>query len=199
MKVIGVAGSPRREKSSHFLVDHCLRELVRVGEASGEVIETELIGLATLEFSGCISCNKCKKGLLCSQEDDFQPLLKKFADPELVGIVVSTPVYMGSMTSQTKAFLDRTVAHRRNGFLFRDIIGGAIAVGGSRNGGQELTVQGIHAAMMIHDMIIVGNGSHFGGMAWGNFPGGYEEDALGVETAKQLGARIAHLAMKLKK
>lgn len=199
MKVIGVAGSPRREKSSYFLADQCLREIVRVAEECGEIIETELIDLAALKFSGCISCNKCKKGLLCSQEDDFQPLIEKFADPELIGIVVSSPVYMGSMTSQTKAFLDRTVTHRRNGFLFRDKIGGAIAVGGSRNGGQEITVQGIHAAMMIHDMIIVGDGGHFGGIAWGNHPDGYQEDTIGIETAKQLGARIAQLALKLRK
>ena len=198
MKVIGVVGSPRRAKSSYFLAEQCLHEVARVADDMGEAIDTEIIELAKLKFGGCISCNKCKEGLKCSQQDDFQPLLEKLADPEIVGIVISTPVYMGSMTSQTKAFLDRTVAHRRNGFLFRDMIGGAIAVGGSRNGGQELTIQGVHAAMMIHDMIIVGDGDHFGGIAWGNHPSGYEEDLVGLNTAKKLGSRIAQLALKLK-
>ena len=198
MKVIGVVGSPRRGKSSYFLAEQCLAEVARVATDMGGEIETEIIDLAKLKFGGCISCNQCKEGLKCSQKDDFQPLLEKLADPEIVGIVVSTPVYMGSMTAQTKAFLDRTVAHRRNGFLLRDIIGGAIAVGGSRNGGQELTIQGVHAAMMIHDMIIVGDGDHFGGIAWGNHPDGYEEDLVGLNTAKKLGSRIAKLALKLK-
>ena len=104
---------------------------------------------------------------------------------------------MGTMTSQTKAFIDRTVLHRRNGFLFRGKLGGVIAVGGSRNGGQELTCQAVHAAMMIHDMIIVGDGGHFGGAAWGNHPGGYTEDTTGIDTAKGLGERMVDIALKM--
>ncbi len=197
MKVLGIAASPRRNKSSHYLLEKCLESTRNHGDTTKTPITTEIIDLALLEFKGCISCDKCKKGPSCSQEDDFQKLIPKFSDPELVGIILSTPVYMGTMTSQAKALLDRTVLFRRNGFLFRDIIGGVIAVGGSRNGGQELTTQAVHAAMMIHDMIIVGDGGHFGGAAWGNFPGGYKEDTTGIESAVDLGKRIAALAVKL--
>lgn len=102
------------------------------------------------------------------------------------------------MTSQAKALLDRTVLFRRNGFLFKNKLGGVITVGGSRNGGQELTIQAVHAAMMIHDMIIVGNGQHFGGAAWSNHPAGYEGDETGIETAKLTGKRIAEVACMMK-
>ena len=102
---------------------------------------------------------------MCSQKDDFQQLIAKLADPEVVGIILASPVYMGCMSSQAKAFIDRSVLFRRNGFLFRNKLGGAIAVGGSRNGGQELTIQAIHAGMMIHDMIIVGDGDHRAGVS----------------------------------
>jgi multimeric flavodoxin WrbA len=37
-------------------------------------------------------------------------------------------------------------------------------VGGSRNGGQEKTIQTIHDWMHIHGMIVVGDGGHFGGI-----------------------------------
>ncbi len=195
MKILGIATSPRKNKSSHFLLQECLEAAKKAGDGSASV-EVELIDLAPLRFSGCIACDKCKKGPTCSQEDDFQQLIPKLADPEIAGIIISTPVYMGSMTSQAKAFLDRTVLFRRNGFQFRDKIGGVIAVGGSRNGGQELTCQAVHAAMMIHDMIIVGDGGHFGGAAWGNHPGGYESDDTGIETAKELGKRLATVALK---
>lgn len=197
MKIIGISGSPRKEKSTNFLLSQCLGEVAETAEKIGRKIETELVDLARLKMDGCISCDACKKGVLCSQKDDFQGLIEKFADPEVVGIIVATPVYMGSMTSQTKAFLDRSVIYRRNGFMFRDKLGGAIAVGGSRNGGQELTLQGVHAAMMIHDMIIVGDGDHFGGAAWGNHPDGYEADATGIATARKLGKRMAEVACKL--
>ena len=197
MKIIGVAASPRRHKSTHFLLEQCLEEAKKTAITLGKTLETELVDLAPLKFGGCISCDKCKKGVLCSQQDDFQQLIPKFSDPNLTGIIIATPVYMGSMTSQAKAFLDRSVLFRRNGFLFKDKLGGVIAVGGSRNGGQELTIQAVHAGMMIHDMIIVGDGGHFGGAAWGNHPDGYKEDVTGIDTAKQLGKRVTEVACLL--
>lgn len=194
MKIIGISASARKNKSTHFLLNQCLNECKRTAELQGKSLDVELIDLAPLHFHGCISCGKCKKGVLCSQDDDFQPLIPKLADPEVVGIIVATPVYMGCMSSQAKAFLDRTVLFRRNGFMFKNKLGGVITVGGSRNGGQELTIQAVHAAMMIHDMIIVGDGDHFGGAAWANHPDGYEGDETGISTAKNLGRRMSEVA-----
>jgi multimeric flavodoxin WrbA len=194
MKIIGVSASARKNKSTHFLLNECLNEFKRTSELLGKSIEVELIDLAPLKINGCIACDKCKKGVLCSQEDDFQTLIPKLANPEVLGLIVATPVYMGCMSSQAKAFLDRTVLFRRNGFMFKNKFGGVIAVGGSRNGGQELTIQAVHAAMMIHDMIIVGDGDHFGGAAWANHPDGYEGDGTGISTAKNLGKRMCEVA-----
>ena len=116
----------------------------------------------------------------------------------VAGIILATPVYMGSMSSQAKAFLDRTVLFRRNGFMFKNRLGGVIAVGGSRNGGQELTIQGVHAAMMIHGMILVGDGEHFGSAAWSNHPDGYQEDTTGIASATDLGRHMAAIARMMK-
>ena len=197
MKIIGVSASARKNKSTHFLLDQCLNESRHTAELLGRRLDVELVDLAPLEIHGCIACDKCKKGVLCSQDDDFQSLIPKLADPEVVGIIVASPVYMGCMSSQAKAFLDRTVLFRRNGFMFKNKLGGVITVGGSRNGGQELTIQAVHAAMMIHDMIIVGDGDHFGGAAWANHPDGYEGDATGISTARNLGRRMSEVACML--
>ncbi|MEN8136153.1 MAG: flavodoxin family protein [Thermodesulfobacteriota bacterium] len=197
MKIIGVSASAREKKSTHFLLDQCLTEVKRTADKSGSDIDVELIDLAPLNINGCISCGKCKKGVLCSQDDDYQPLIPKLADPEVAGIIVATPVYMGCMSSQAKAFIDRTVLFRRNGFMFKNKLGGVLTVGGSRNGGQELTIQAVHAGMMIHDMVIVGDGDHFGGAAWANHPDGYEGDTVGIATAKNLGRRMSEVALKM--
>ncbi len=194
MKIIGVSASPRKNKSTRFLLEQCLAEMKKTAETLAKPLEVELINLANSQINGCISCDKCKKGVLCSQQDDFQQLIPKLSDPNLVGIVIATPVYMGSMTSQAKAFLDRTVLFRRNGFLFKNKLGGVVTVGGSRNGGQELTIQAVHAGMMIHDMIIVGDGDHFGGVAWANHPDGYQKDLIGINTARNLGRRMGEVA-----
>ncbi len=199
MKIIGISASARQKQSTYFLLEQCLREAINSAERSGKDLEVELIDLAPLKINGCIACGKCKKGVLCSQEDDFQPLIAKLADPEIVGIIIATPVYMGCMSAQAKAFIDRTVLFRRNGFMFKNLLGGAIAVGGSRNGGQELSIQAIHAGMMIHDMIIVGDGDHFGGAAWGSHPDGYKNDETGINTAKNLGKRMSEVACMMQK
>lgn len=194
MKIIGISASPRKSKSTHFLLEQCLHEASQTAADMGRELEVELVDLASLKINGCIACGKCTKGILCSQQDDFQQLIPKFNDPEIAGLILATPVYMGSMTSQAKAFLDRSVLYRRNGFLFKNKLGGVITVGGSRNGGQELTIQAVHAAMMIHDMIVVGNGSHFGGAGWSNHPDGYQGDTTGIDTARQLGRRMTEVA-----
>ncbi len=193
MKIVGICASPRKEKSTHFLLQECLAEVGNNSAALNKKIETELIDLAGLDIGGCIACGKCKKGVQCSQDDDFQQIIPRLSDPLVKGIVLATPVYMGSMSSQAKAFLDRSVLFRRNGFLFKNLIGAVLAVGGSRNGGQELTIQAVQAAMMIHDMIIVGDGQHFGGTGWSNHPDGYEGDEEGTATARLTGKRMAEI------
>ncbi len=197
MKILGVSASPRRQKSTHFLLEQALEEAQKTAATLNRKIETIFLDLAGKNINGCIACDKCKKGVLCSQQDDFQEIIPILSDPELKGIILATPVYMGTMTSQAKAFLDRSVLFRRNGFIFKNLPGGVIAVGGSRNGGQELTIQAVHAAMMIHDMIIVGDGLHFGGTAWSNYPGGIEDDETGIETARLTGRRLAEVAAML--
>ncbi len=199
MKIIGVSASPRKNQSTAFALAQCLDEVKLTASASGIVVDIETIDLAGLKINGCISCDACKKGLLCSQSDDFKLLIPKLADPEISGIIVASPVYMGCMSCQAKAFIDRSVLFRRNGFRFRNLLGGALAVGGSRNGGQELTIQAIHAGMMIHDMIIIGDGDHFGGIAWGKHPDGHTADTTGITTARNLGRRMVEVAQMLTK
>lgn len=196
MKIIGVCGSPRKRQTTFQALDVCMKAICK----SQPDIETEIIELAGLTVQGCESCGKCMTDLTCDQDDDFTPLIQKLADRDVVGLVIASPVYLGSMTSQCKAFIDRTVMFRRNDFLFRNRLGGAIAVGGARNGGQELTIQAIHAAMMIQDMIIVGDGStssHYGGMLWNPGDKGVADDEIGLRSARNLGKRIADLAIKI--
>jgi multimeric flavodoxin WrbA len=118
----------------------------------------------------------------------------------LAGLILATPVYFGGMTAQAKAFLDRCVPLRRNGFMLRNKVGGVLAVGGARNGGQELTIQMVHAAMLVQDMIIVSDGlptSHFGGTCCSENKPDISGDEYGLTTAANLGRRVAEVAAKL--
>ncbi len=196
MKIVGVSCSPRKGKTTRTSLDKCMGAIAE----NFPEIETEIIDLAGLDIRGCVACGHCMKQLECSQKDDFNDLIPILKDPDLGGLILATPVYLGTMSSQCKAFLDRTVMFRRNGFLFQNIVGGALAVGGFRNGGQEASVLHIHSAMLVHDMVLVGDGkpgSHFGGTLWSGHPEGIENDAPGLNTASSLGQRVAQVALKI--
>lgn len=196
IKIVGVSCSPRKGKSTRFALDACLESAKQYSND----IRAELIDLSEMTINGCIACGKCNKELTCSQEDDFIKLIKVMTEPKVCGLIIATPVYFGTMTSQAKAFLDRCVMFRRNGALLRNTVGGVIAVGGFRNGGQETTIQAVHAAMLIQDMIVVGDGFntfHYGGALWSGIPGGYEKDDFGLETAKNLGKKVSDIALKI--
>lgn len=197
VKIAGIAASPRKGKTTEFF----LQTALRAAKETFPEIETQFYSLANLNFSGCISCDYCKSHFTCSQSDDLSPILEKLKDPSIKGILLATPVYMGGMSSQAKAFLDRSVLFRRNQFHWKNRAGAVISIGGSRNGGQELAQMGAIASFMIHDMVIVGDGSptaHFGGCGWERVPGGHEKDAPALDAVRSTGVRLAELALKLK-
>ena len=196
MKIVGINCSPRKGQTTQKSLEVCLN----AAREESSNIRTDIIELAGLDIHGCLDCDYCRKQLKCKQEDDFNSLISALNDKELAGIVIGTPIYLGSMTSQCKAFLDRSVMFRRNGFIFRNKVGGVLAVGGVRNGGQELTIRAVQVAMLCHDMICVGDGmntAHFGAALWSGGPGGIEKDETGLETAKNLGRRLAQIAAKI--
>jgi len=196
MKIVGISCSPRKGKSTKYALETCLQAI----KETAPDVEIMLIDLSELKVNGCVACGKCMKGLECSQEDDFAKMIPIFSDTALAGLVVATPVYLGSMTSQCKAFLDRCVMFRRNAFLLRNKVGGVIAVGGVRNGGQELAIQTVQAAMLVQDMVVVSDGrptSHYGATLWSGHPDGIEKDTFGLETARNLGKRVAEVSVKM--
>lgn len=197
MRVLGICCSPKAGQTTYKAMEACLAS---AGQVEG--VETELIELAGKTIGPCTDCGICKQGLICGWDDDFGELIPKLADERLGGLIVGTPVYFGLMTAQCKALLDRCVMFRRNGWRFKDVVGGALAVGKVRNGGQELTCQAIRMAMGCQDMICVSDGqetAHFGAALCSGVEGGIEADEAGLATAANLGRRVAQLARRLQR
>lgn len=197
MKILGVCCSPRKGQTTFRAMEICLE----AARGADGVVTTQLIELANLDIRPCQACGQCKGRLSCSVEDDFVSLIPTLADSNVAGMVIGTPVYFGTMTAQCKAFIDRCVMFRRNGWLFRNRVGAVLAVGGVRNGGQELTIQAVQAALLCHDMICVSDGqptAHFGGTVFSGVPGGVEQDEFGLQTARHLGRRVAEVAVRMR-
>ncbi len=196
MRIVGICCSPRPQQSTFQAMQVCLE----AARQEAPEIETQLVELAGKTIGPCTACGICKQGLICGWDDDFGKLIPILSDPNVSGVIIGTPVYFGGMTSQCKALLDRFVVFRRNGWLLRNKVAGVLAVGGVRNGGQELTLQSVRAALLCHDMICVSDGkdsAHFGAALFSGCPGGIEADEAGLTTARNLGKRVAELSQRL--
>jgi len=190
VKIVGISCSPRKGKTTATALGICLE----AAQAVDSRVTTELVELAGRNIGVFDPANpKATQG-------GFADLIPILSDPNVGGIVVGTPVYFGNMTSLCKAFLDHCMAFRQQKFALSGKVAGIVAVGAARNGGQELAIQSVHAALLCQEMIIIGDGrptAHFGATLVNDGNDSITGDEFGISTAKNLGRRIAEVALKL--
>jgi len=189
IKIIGVSCSPRKGKTTAAALGICLE----AAKAVDPRVTTELIELAGRNIGVYDPADpKAVQG-------GFAELIPLLSSPDVAALVIGTPVYFGNMSSLCKAFLDHCMAFRQKDFALSGKVAGVVAVGAGRNGGQELTLQSVQAALMGQNMIIVGDGrptSHFGATLM-NTKDDISKDEFGITTAKNLGRHVAETALRL--
>jgi len=193
IKIVGVCCSFRKGRSTVAAMHLCLEAAKAVDP---ENIETELIDLAEMKIPGSPAAGV---GLEPGAQDDFPALAPKLSDPNVAGIIVGTPVYFGNMSSLCKAFLERCMAFRKDDFALSNKVAGVLAVGGARNGGQELTIKSVQTALLCQNMIVVGEAKpscHTGAAVWNNGEH-FLKDEVNKATASSLGRRVAEVACGL--
>ena len=200
VKIVGICGSPRIESTAY-----AVQEALNAAKATGDV-EVELITLKGKKMNACIHCNKCVRENKCTctlWDDDLTPLLDKVMEAD--GIILGSPVYAMSMTPQMCIFLSRfrgtycVLKDDPNAFARK--VGGAIAVGGTRNGGQENTINGLYNFFNTHG-ITPANGAlctYAGACVWSQDQGakGAEADEVGMKNCRRIGEKVAFLAKLL--
>ncbi|MFH2044249.1 MAG: flavodoxin family protein [Pseudomonadota bacterium] len=98
-------GSPRKKTwNTITLLNNALQGAKSIGA------KTELVQLYDLNYSGCISCFSCKKldrkeDGVCAVQDDLTGVLNRVKDAD--ALIIGTPVYYGTESSATRAFLER--------------------------------------------------------------------------------------------
>ncbi len=189
MKAIAICGSPREGGNTQTLLATCLDVL------QSEGIDVEFIPLRKHTVKGCIACTTCykTKDKTCAiKDDDFHDIFQVMQQADI--IVVGSPVYFGSATSQLIALLDRAgYVSRANGDLFSRKVGGPITV--ARRAGQNFTYAQLLFWFMINDMIVPG--STYWNVAIGKAPGDVKQDTEGIETVQRFAQNLAWVAKKL--
>ncbi len=191
VRIIGVVCSPRKGKTTAAAVQACLD----AAKAVSPKIEVELIELAGLSIPAEVAAGL---PLAVGQQDDFPPLAAKLGDPAARGLIIGSPVYFNNMSGLCKAFLDRCMVFRK-GFGLSGKVAGVVAVGSARNGGQELTIQSIQAALLSHEVVVVGTGRPTGrlGAALWNQGDDIAKDEFGLACARDLGRHVAEAALRM--
>jgi multimeric flavodoxin WrbA len=194
IRIVEVSCSPRKGKTTAASIKAAL-------DAAKEVdprIQTELIDLGGLEISGSLG------GLTSTDaqqpKDDFDLMvLPRLRDPLPDGLIIGSPSYFRTMSALCKAFLERIAVLRSPKLLLADKPVGVLAVGAYRNGGQELVIEQIQAALLCHEVMIVGGkpGAHQGATLWNAYKDDITKDEFGIESAKKLGIRVAEAALRL--
>ena len=185
VKIIGVSCSPRKGMTTTKAVQAALDAAKGVNPR----IEVELIDLGGLSIAGYSPK---------PPQDDFTAILPKLQDPALGGIIIGSPSYFRGMSSLCKAFIERCAPLREPKMVLANKPVGVVAVGAFRNGGQEMALEQIQAAMLCFGMIAVGgNAPAFQGATVLSAKDDISADELGLDTAKKLGAHVGEMALRL--
>jgi multimeric flavodoxin WrbA len=99
MKILAVAGSPRRGGNTDALLDRA------IAGAQSNGAEVERVVLSRLNVAPCIECNRCFESGRCAVQDDYQALYDKTLEAD--GIMLAAPIFFMNLNAHTKAFVDR--------------------------------------------------------------------------------------------
>ena len=102
LKVLGIAGSPRRGGNTDLL----LGEVMRGAASRGAKVKT--IILNDLKIAPCQHCDTCLETGRCKVMDDMQMVYRELEEADRV--VLASPIQFMGVTAQMKAMIDRCQA-----------------------------------------------------------------------------------------
>ena len=199
MRIIGISGSPKKEKSStQFLLSKAL-------EATGA--ETKLINISEYNIQHCTGCDSCVRKKPCPQSanDDMPKLEEELRQAD--GIIISAPSYFTSVPGVLKDFIDRSRTMKMLDHQLKDKVFGALTYAGLRYGGQEHVIDVLNRYALGQGMIVVGaTGSPvkhgtFGSGSMQTDDGSWRsamKDELAIEGSMLLGKRVADVVSRIK-
>jgi multimeric flavodoxin WrbA len=192
VKILGICGSPRKGATEYATK----QALAACEQVPG--VTTVYWSVRGKKIGYCVHCDSCMRNKsMCQTQDDFKELEALVLDAD--GFIVGSPVYDMNITAQLAACFNRLrpvyIVHPG---LLRNKVGGAIALGGTRHGGQEMTLLAVINFFLMHEILVTGGvgGCYSGGKVWTrDRPAeGAREDEVGMGTVVGLGKAVAEAA-----
>ncbi len=99
MRVLGIAGSPRRGGNTDILLDQVMQG------AASKGADVHTVVLRKLRIRPCTHCDACLKTGTCKIKDDMREVYDELEAADR--IVLAAPIQFMGLPSQTKAMVDR--------------------------------------------------------------------------------------------
>lgn len=100
MKILAISGSQRKNGNTAILLKTILENLQEKN------FEVELLYLKDYKIGPCLGCEGCGNSFKCIINDDYKKIIKKIYEAD--GVILGSPTYWYSVTSDMKKFIDRS-------------------------------------------------------------------------------------------
>jgi len=194
--ILIINSSPKRSNShTQVLLDAAVRGVASAGDC--RILTYHFAGK---RFSDCNAVCRayCAAHGSCIQKDDLEELLPLWQQAD--GYIIGAPVYHMGLPAQLKAALDRlgniNFASMQGQYPRFLKVGGAIAQGGVRYGGQELAIQQVVSHLMLLNCLPVSGDMPESYMGVATYTTSLEQiraDQVALDSAFSLGFRLAQL------
>ena len=101
MKILALVASRRKNGNTALLA----RTVMEAARTANPELETELLFLGDYTIDACTGCEGCRNSWNCIIKDDFGGIIQKIDAAD--GIILASPTYWYSVTSDMKRFIDR--------------------------------------------------------------------------------------------
>lgn len=195
MKVLGIAGSPRRGGNTDLLLDEALRGAKDAGA------EVEKIYARNYKIAPCIECNGCFKRGECVIKDEMQQIYPKLLEADR--IIFASPIFFMGITGWAKALIDRCQALWARKYILKEPVvaperksqrrGIFISVGGTK--GKSLFAGAIRTIKIFFDAMDV---AYSGGLFYRKVDdkGEIREHPTALQEAYEAGQKLASERVK---
>ncbi len=102
MRLLAIAGSPRRGGNTDSLLEQFIKGAVYAGA------EAKTLVVCSLKIEGCRNCDGCLVKGQCIVQDDMQMVYKEMEAADR--LVIASPLQFMSVSAQLKALIDRCQA-----------------------------------------------------------------------------------------